>query len=250
VNILMQIHPVKDPMGAKEKIIVPLDVATPIKARELIDRLAGKVGCFKIGLQLFVAAGPTIVQEVKTSGAKVFLDLKFHDIPNTVHQTVRSACALGVDMLTIHLCGGLEMCQAAVEAQAESPVLLLGVTVLTSQNDRILAEVGTKANVADQVLLLATLANAAGIAGLISSPHEVRSLRDRFGSYFTIVTPGVRSANSDRNDQKRVMTPLEALEAGADYLVIGRSITAAPDPAAALGRIVEEIEGGLAVDKR
>jgi orotidine-5'-phosphate decarboxylase len=245
----MQIHPVKDPMGAKEKIIVPLDVASPLKARELIDRLAGKVGCFKIGLQLFVAAGPTIVQEVKASGTKVFLDLKFHDIPNTVHHAVQSACALGVDMLTIHLCGGPEMCQAAVEGRGESPVLLLGVTVLTSQNDRTLAEVGMKASVADQVLLLATLAKAAGIAGLITSPREVRSLRDRFGSYFTIVTPGVRPANSDRNDQKRVMTPLEALEAGADYLVIGRSITGAADPAAALGRILEEIESLACSDR-
>jgi orotidine-5'-phosphate decarboxylase len=237
----MQIYPVKDPTGAKEKIIVPLDVASPRKARDLVDQLGGKVGCFKIGLQLFTAAGPAIVQEVKASGAKVFLDLKFHDIPNTVRHAVESACALGVDLLTIHLCGGSEMCQAAVEGRGRSTTLLLGVTVLTSQNDRVLAEVGTKASVAEQVLLLAGLAKAAGITGLIASPVEVRSLRDRFASYFTIVTPGVRPAGTDRNDQKRVMTPLEAIEAGADYLVIGRSITAAPDPVAALRRILEEV---------
>jgi orotidine-5'-phosphate decarboxylase len=239
----MQLHPVKDPMRAKEKIIVPLDVASLAKARDLIGQLGGKVGCFKVGLQLFTAAGPSIIEEVKATGSKIFLDLKFHDIPNTVGQAVRSACAMEVDMLTIHLCGGSEMCQAAVEGRAESATLLLGVTVLTSQNDRTLAEIGTKANVAEQVLLLATLAKATGITGLISSPREVRALRDRFGSYFTIVTPGVRASGTSSDDQKRVMTPLEAIEAGADYLVIGRSITAATDPVAALRGIVEEMGG-------
>jgi orotidine-5'-phosphate decarboxylase len=199
------------------------------------------VGWFKIGLQLFTV-GPAIIEEIKAGGAKVFLDLKFHDIPNTVRQAVRSACALGADMLTIHLCGGLEMCRAAVEGRADSSTLLLGVTVLTSQNDQTLAEVGIKANVAEQVLLLATLAKVAGIGGLVASPHEVRLLRDQFGSDFTIVTPGVRPAGTDQGDQRRVMTPSEALNAGSDYLVIGRSITAAPDPVIALNRILEEVE--------
>jgi orotidine-5'-phosphate decarboxylase len=238
VNIVMQIHPVKDPLPAKDKIIVALDVASPKEARELVRRLGDQVSWFKIGLQLFTTGGPTIVEEIRASGSKVFLDLKFHDIPNTVRQAVRSACALGIDMLTIHLCGGMEMCRAAVEGRADSSTLLLGVTVLTSQNDQTLAEVGIKAKVVEQVLLLATLAKAAGIGGLVASPHEVRLLRDQFGSHFTIVTPGVRAVGSDHGDQRRVMTPSEAFKAGSDYLVIGRSITAAADPVAALSGIL------------
>jgi orotidine-5'-phosphate decarboxylase len=242
VNILIQGHPVKDLWRAKDKIIVPLDVASPEKARDLVQRLGGKVGWFKVGLQLFTAVGPAIVEEIKKSGTKIFLDLKFHDIPNTVQQAVRSASALGADMLTIHLCGGSEMCRAAVAGRAESSTLLLGVTVLTSLNDQALAEVGTKASVPEQVLLLATLAKAVGINGLVASPLEIASLRERFGSYFTIVTPGVRPIGTDPGDQKRVMTPVEALKAGSDYLVIGRPITAAVDPLAALNRIAEELE--------
>jgi orotidine-5'-phosphate decarboxylase len=238
----MQGHPVKDLLRAKEKIIVPLDVASAEEARVLVQRLVGQVGWFKVGLQLFTTMGPAIVEEIKNGGSKVFLDLKFHDIPNTVLQAVRSACALGADMLTIHLAGGSEMCRAAVEGSAGSSALLLGVTVLTSQNERVLAEVGTKANVTEQVLLLATLAKAASITGLVASPHEIAPLRERFGSYFTIVTPGVRPIGADRGDQKRVMTPAEALKAGSDFLVIGRPITAAPDPVTALNRIIEELE--------
>ena len=232
----------KDRLPAKDKIIVALDVASPEQARGLVQRLSSQIGWFKIGPQLFTAAGPAFVEEIKKRGTKVFLDLKFHDIPNTVQQAVRSAGLLGADMLTIHLCGGSDMCRAAVEGRAGSPILLLGVTVLTSQNEHTLAEVGTKANVAEQVLLLATLAKATGVTGLVASPHEIRPLRERFGSYFTIVTPGVRPIGADRGDQKRVMTPSEALSAGSDYLVIGRSITAAADPLAALNRIVAEVE--------
>lgn len=239
----MQGHLVKDLLLAKDKIILALDVS-PQEARELVRRLDDRVGWFKVGLRLFTAAGPAIVEEIKKTGAKVFLDLKLHDIPNTIQQAVRSACALGADMLTIHLCGGSEMCRAAVAGRAGSSTLLLGVTVLTSQNDQTLAEVGTKANVAEQVLLLATLAKATGITGLVASPLEIRPLRERFGSHFTIVTPGVRSTGEDRGDQKRVMTPAEALKAGSDYLVIGRSITTAADPVAALNGIEEELEAG------
>lgn len=233
----------KDLLLAKDKIILALDVS-PQEARELVRRLGDRVGWFKVGLQLFTAAGPAIVEEIKSTGAKVFLDLKLHDIPNTIHQGVRSACAMGADMLTIHLCGGSEMCRAAVEGRAQSSTLLLGVTVLTSQNDQTLAEVGIKANVAEQVLLLATLAKASGIAGLVASPLEIRPLRERFGSHFAIVTPGVRPTGADRGDQKRVMTPSEALKAGSDYLVIGRSITATADPVAALDGIEAEMEDG------
>jgi orotidine-5'-phosphate decarboxylase len=238
----MQGHPVKDLLLAKDKIIVALDVPSAQEAQELIRRLGDRVGWFKVGLQLFAAVGPAIVEEIKKGGAKVFLDLKFHDIPNTVQQAVRSACALGADMLTIHLCGGSEMCRAAVQGRAQSSTLLLGVTVLTSQNDQTLAEVGIKANVAEQVLLLATLAKAAGIDGLIASPHEIRLLRNRFGPRFTIVTPGIRPTGADRGDQKRVMTPSEAIKAGSDYLVIGRSITGTADPVAALNGIEAELE--------
>ena len=233
----------KDLLLAKDKIIVALDVASAEQARELVQQLASQVGWFKVGLQLFTS-GPAIIEEIKAGGAKVFLDLKFHDIPNTVRQAVRSACALGADMLTIHLCGGLEMCRAAIEGRADWSTLLLGVTVLTSQNDQTLAEVGIKANVAEQVLLLATLAKAAGIGGLVASPHEVRALRDQFGSHFTIVTPGVRPAGTNPGDQRRVMTPSEALKAGSDHLVIGRAITAAANPVAALNDILEEMEAG------
>jgi orotidine-5'-phosphate decarboxylase len=240
----MQGHPVKDLLLAKDKIIVALDVPSAQEAQELIGRLRDRVGWFKVGLQLFAAVGPAIVEEIKKGGAKVFLDLKFHDIPNTVQQAVRSACALGADMLTIHLCGGSEMCRAAVQGRAQSSTLLLGVTVLTTQNDQTLAEVGIKANVAEQVLLLATLAKAAGIDGLIASPHEIRLLRNRFGPRFTIVTPGIRPTGADRGDQKRVMTPSEAIKAGSDYLVIGRSITGTADPVAALNGIEAELEAG------
>jgi orotidine-5'-phosphate decarboxylase len=239
----MQVYPVKDLLLAKDKIIVALDVASAEEARELVRQLGSQVGWFKVGLQLFTS-GPAIIEEIKAGGAKVFLDLKFHDIPNTVRQAVRSACALGADMLTIHLCGGLEMCRAAVEGRADWSTLLLGVTVLTSQNDQTLAEVGIKANVAEQVLLLATLAKAAGIGGLVASSHEVRALRDQFGSHFTIVTPGARPAGTDPGDQRRVMTPSEALKAGSDHLVIGRAITAAADPLEALSGILEEMAAG------
>jgi len=237
----MQGHRVKDLLRAKDKIIVALDVASPAEARDLVQQLSSQIGWFKIGLQLFTAAGPAIVREIKQTGAKVFLDLKLHDIPNTVRHAVRSARELGADMFTIHLCGGAEMCRAAVEACSGSSTSLLGVTVLTSQNDQTLAEVGIKANVAEQALLLATLAKATGVSGLIASPHEISSLRERFGSYFTIVTPGVRPIGADQADQKRVMTPAQALNAGSDFLVIGRSITGAADPLAALNQILAEV---------
>lgn len=236
-------HPdrVEDSDSAKDKIIVPLDVPSVLRAQQLVELLGGKVGWFKIGLQLFCAAGPTMVQEVKETGSKVFLDLKFHDIPNTVRSAVAATCALGAEMLTIHLIGGSEMCVAAVTGRARSATLLLGVTVLTSQVDETLREVGFRTTVVNQVLLLAELAKNSGITGLVASPHELKPLRDRFGSLFTIVTPGIRPSWTEAGDQRRVMTPAEAMQAGADYLVVGRPITAAPDPKQALERILEEI---------
>jgi orotidine-5'-phosphate decarboxylase len=237
----MHRDPVEDSYSAKDKIIVALDVPAVSRARQLIQLLGGRPGWFKVGLQLFCAAGPTIVQEVQQTGSKVFLDLKFYDIPNTVRSAVAAACALGVEMLTIHLVGGSEMCVAALTGRARSDTFLLGVTILTSQMDDNLREVGFRTTVVNQVLLLAELAKNCGIPGLIASPHELKPLRHRFGSLFTIVTPGVRPSWAETGDQKRVMTPLEAIEAGADYLVIGRPITAAPNPREALERIMEEI---------
>ncbi|MBV8174315.1 MAG: orotidine-5'-phosphate decarboxylase [Verrucomicrobia bacterium] len=238
----MHRHPVQSSIAAKDKIIVPLDVPAKSAARELIKAIGGKVGFFKVGDQLFIAAGPAIVEEIQASGARVFLDLKFHDIPNTVRRAVESACALGVDMLTIHLSGGREMCEAAVVGRGISKILILGVTVLTSLSDEALAEVGFRTSVQDEVLLLADLAKHVGITGLVASPQELVALRERFGSLFTMVIPGIRPTWSEAGDQKRTLTPRQAVDAGADYLVIGRPITASPDPQSAVQRIIDELE--------
>jgi orotidine-5'-phosphate decarboxylase len=238
----MHRHAVQSLTAAKDKIIVPLDVPGAATARDLIKTIGGTVGFFKIGNQLFTAAGPAIVEEVQASGSRVFLDLKYHDIPHTVRRAVESACALGVEMLTIHLSGGREMCEAAVVGRGISRALILGVTVLTSLHDQALTEVGFRTSVEDEVLLLADLAKHVGITGLVASPQEIVVLRARFGSLFTLVIPGIRPTWSEAGNQKRVLTPLEAVQAGADYLVIGRPITASPDPQAAVQRIIEELE--------
>jgi orotidine-5'-phosphate decarboxylase len=222
-----------------EKIIVALDVPTQEEALALMGSLAGEVGAFKIGLQRYTADGPALVRAASPFGP-VFLDLKLHDIPNTVARAVESACGLGVRMLTIHLSGGSEMIRAAVEART-TDMLLLGVTVLTSSNDATLQETGVAGTTAEQVLRLAQLGVAAGIDGLVASPKEARILRDKFGDRIKIVTPGIRPAGSEAGDQKRIASPRSAIEAGADYLVIGRPITAAPDPKAAVRSIVAEL---------
>jgi orotidine-5'-phosphate decarboxylase len=242
VKIFMHPHPVQSSIAAKDKIIVPLDVPTLEASRELIRQVGGAIGFFKVGSQLFTAAGPAIVQEIKASGSRVFLDLKFHDIPNTVRRAVESACALGVDMLTVHLSGGRSMCEAAVVGRGTAKSLILGVTVLTSLNDAAIAEVGYRTSVEDEVLLLADLAKHVGISGLVASPLELVAIRNRFGSLFTTVIPGIRPEWSETGDQRRTMTPTEALNAGADYLVIGRPITAASNPLDATKRIVDELE--------
>ena len=211
-------------------------------ARELIEAIGSTVGFFKVGSQLFTSAGPQIVQEVRAAGSKVFLDLKFHDIPNTVRHAVESASALGVDMLTIHLAGGRAMCEAALVGRGGSNVLILGVTVLTSLNAIAFSEIGFRSSLEEEVLLLADLAKNVGISGLVASPRELGILRERFGSLFTTVIPGIRPAWSDPDDQKRTMTPRQAVEAGADYLVIGRPITASKDPKTAVLKILNELE--------
>jgi orotidine-5'-phosphate decarboxylase len=228
-------------IAARDKIIVALDVATKKKALDLVEQLRGDISCFKVGLQLYTAEGPEIVREIRATGANVFLDLKSHDIPNTVARAVESAAELGVQMLTVHLSGGGVMIRAAVSA-CSGDLLLLGVTLLTSANEQTLREIGIPDKIDDHVLRLAKLGVSAGIGGLVASPREARMLRAEFGNEIKIVTPGVRPTWAEAVDQKRVMTPREALEAGADYLVIGRPITAHPNPGEAVARILAEIE--------
>ena len=232
---------VSEPQTAKDKIIIPLDLPDRSQAMRLVERLGAEVSWFKIGLQLFAAEGPALVRELRGTGVNIFLDLKLHDIPNTVRHSVAAAANLDVQMLTIHLLGGVGMCQAAVTGRATAQTLLLGVTVLTSHTDGTLRETGFRTTVEDEVLLLGDLAKSTGVTGLVASPKEVPLLRAHYGSVFTIVTPGVRPSWSEAGDQRRFVTPADAIRAGADYLVIGRPVTAAPDPREALRRVIEEI---------
>jgi orotidine-5'-phosphate decarboxylase len=229
-----------DVKNARDRVIVALDYATADDALGLVGRLSGEVSFYKIGLQLYTAAGPDIVRAVAASGARIFLDLKLHDIPNTVAKAVETAAALDVAMLTLHLSGGRRMLEAAAAA-APSGLLLLGVTVLTSSDEATLRETGVQGQVGEQALRLARLGAAAGIGGLIASPHEAQQLRTELGESMKIITPGVRPASAAADDQKRFATPAEAIRNGADYLVIGRPITAHPDPLRALREVVQEI---------
>jgi orotidine-5'-phosphate decarboxylase len=226
---------------AKEKIIVALDVPNLASAVSLVDELGETISWVKVGLQLFTAEGPPIIQAMKMRGLKVFLDLKFHDIPHTACEAVRSALALGVGMATIHLSGGRQMVRGAVEACRNSSLLILGVTVLTSLDDDQLNEIGVQRNAEEQVLELVALGQRCGLRGVVCSPLEIAALRSKFGNSLTIVTPGVRPSDSSLDDQRRVMTPADALRAGADFLVIGRPITAAASPRQAAARIADEI---------
>ena len=228
--------------SAKEKIIIAIDTPDAASAKRLVEPLALEGCVFKIGLQLFTAEGPSIVRDLKSLGARIFLDLKFHDIPNTAREAVHSAVRLGVDMTTIHLCGAPAMVAESVQAAKDSSTLVLGVTVLTSMDSASLDAVGVRTSPEDQVLRLAEMGVANGLRGVVASPLEIAPLRQKFGSTLTIVTPGVRPAGSDLGDQKRVMSPAEAIRAGADYLVIGRPITKASDPLAVLRSIASEIE--------
>ncbi len=231
---------------AKDKIILPLDVPDEAAALRLVGQLAGHIVFYKIGLELFTRCGPGIIERVQKAAAsangepcRIFLDLKLHDIPNTVAGAVRSAATLGIDMLTVHLSGGAAMLRAA--GTAASDLLLLGVSVLTSSDETSLRETGVQGTVNDQVMRLAGLGVDSGLRGVVASPQEIRALRARFGTSLTIVTPGVRPDWAGADDQRRILTPAQAMEAGADYLVIGRPITAQPDPAAAARRIIDEI---------
>lgn len=228
-------------MNPAEKIIVALDVPDEAAASKLVEQLGGSIRTFKIGLQLFCRCGPAVVRRVQDTGAKVFLDLKFHDIPNTVRHAVESACALGVDMLTVHLSGGAAMLRAAAAGAENSGALVLGVSVLTSSTRETLREVAVDVPVEDQVLRLARLGLENGLRGVVASPREISLLRQVFNKELTIVTPGVRPEWAAANDQQRTLTPRAALQAGADFLVIGRPITAHADPRQAAERIIAEI---------
>ena len=225
---------------AAEKIIVALDVPTKERALELVEQLRGEISFFKIGLQLYTAEGPEIVRAVLATGTKVWLDLKLYDIPNTVARAVESANTLGVQMLTIHLSGGSEMIRAATGAR-NSDMLLLGVTVLTSSTEQTLREIGITDTVEAHVIRLARLGAAAGVDGLVASPHEIKTLRREFADRIKIAVQGIRPTWADPGDQKRFMTPREAIEAGADYIGIGRPVTAHAQPREAVRKILEEL---------
>ncbi|MGE0407275.1 MAG: orotidine-5'-phosphate decarboxylase [Candidatus Korobacteraceae bacterium] len=229
-------------MNPRDRLIVALDVSTASQARSIASQVREYVGIYKIGKQLFTAEGPALVRELAGS-SRVFLDLKFHDIPNTVAGAVREAAKLGVSMLTVHASGGSAMLRAAVAAAGEfSPApQILAVTVLTSLTDSDLQEVGIHGRVADQVLRLASLARMHGCNGIVASAQEASELRRQLGTGFAIVTPGVRPAGHKPGDQARVLTPAEALRAGASHIVVGRPITEAEDPVASARGILEEI---------
>jgi orotidine-5'-phosphate decarboxylase len=238
------------PRDPKDKLIVALDVDTLARAESLVDRLAGLVGLFKIGSQLFTACGPAAVEAVQKRGGRVFLDLKYHDIPNTVAAAAREAARMGVFMFNVHASGGRAMMSAAAEAAAATAKelgggrpLALAVTVLTSLDRAALSrELAVSSSVEGHVLHLCGLAREAGLDGCVASPNEIAAIRRQFGPAWVIVAPGVRPAGAEAGDQSRIATPAAAARAGAHYLVIGRPITAAPDPAEAARTILEEMK--------
>jgi orotidine-5'-phosphate decarboxylase len=236
---------------AIRRICLALDFPDPIAAVSFARRVKGHVGMVKIGLELFCAAGSRIVEEVQDEGFSVFLDLKFHDIPNTVAGACRVVAKLGVDILTVHAAGGAEMLSAAVRAADDgaratqhSAPKVVGITVLTSLNDLLLSTtLGIEAGVERTATGLAKVAADAGLAGVVASPHEIASIRKACGERFLIITPGIRLPSSEASDQKRVMTPGEAVRAGADLLVVGRPIRNASDPVEASEAIAKDIQG-------
>jgi orotidine-5'-phosphate decarboxylase len=229
-------------MDPRQRLIVALDVPTAAAARKIVAAIGDSAHAYKVGMQLYTAEGPSIVRELVGSGHRVFLDLKYHDIPNTVEAAVREAAQLGVSMLTVHACGGGKMLRAAVDAaQAAPKLIVLAVTVLTSLDDDELGKMGLRGGVLDQVLRLAALALSNGCKGVVASAQEAAALREELGRDFAIVTPGVRLAGTGPDDQARVVTPAEAIAAGASHIVVGRPITEASDPAAEARAILGQI---------
>ncbi|MGC9386969.1 MAG: orotidine-5'-phosphate decarboxylase [Hydrogenovibrio sp.] len=227
-------HVISDP-----KVIVALDFACVSQAHEFVAHLTPGSCRLKVGKELFASGGPQLVERLVAQGFDVFLDLKYHDIPNTVANACKVAADLGVWMLNVHALGGRRMMEAAKEAvsQTAQPPLLIGVTILTSMAQADLTEIGLTGTPADQVFRLAGLAKRSGLDGVVCSAHEAAALRSELGADFCLVTPGIRPADSAQDDQRRIMTPNEAIQAGSSYLVIGRPITQAKDPVAALDAI-------------
>jgi orotidine-5'-phosphate decarboxylase len=230
-----------------DQLVIALDVDTVAQARSIADELRGAVGAYKIGSRLFTSAGPSFVEELAARGDRVFLDLKFHDIPNTVAGAVAAATRLGVWMLNVHASGGAVMMRAAQSAAHEEAArdsrpapLVIAVTMLTSLDQQALAEIGLQASIPDQVGRLAALTEAAGLDGVVASPQEIDIVRRRCGHAFAIVTPGIRGLSDARGDQSRTMSAADALAAGASYLVVGRPILDAPDRRAAAERIAAD----------
>jgi orotidine-5'-phosphate decarboxylase len=228
-------------MEARDRLIVALDVPNAVEACKLAGQIGEAAGTFKVGKQLFTAEGPQVVRDLVASGRRVFLDLKFHDIPNTVAGAVAAAAQLGVSMLTVHASGGSRMLKAAVEAAGSGP-MVLAVTVLTSLNDADMAEIGISGRVGEQALRMAALARSCGCPGIVVSPNEAAEIRRELGTGFAIVTPGIRPAGSQAGDQARFATPANAIRAGATHLVVGRPITGEKDPAAAARAVLAEID--------
>ena len=241
-----------------DKLIFALDAASLDEAQSWIELLSGHVGLFKVGKELFTSVGPKIVDSIKQRGGRIFLDLKFHDIPNTVARAAEAAVRMNVDMFNVHATGGSRMIRETVEAvaacaekQGIAQPVVLGVTVLTSLNDDDLKEIGFTATANDLVLRLAQIVRKAGASGVVASPLDIETLRREVGGDFVIVTPGIRSASEPvRDDQKRTLSAKEAIEAGADYIVVGRPIRQAKDPLAACRQIEQEIADGLAARQK
>lgn len=224
-------------MQPRDRLVIAVDVSTRDEILRLVDDLRGTAGVFKIGLQAFIANGPSIVREIVASGERVFLDLKIHDIPNTAKHAVAEAASVGASIATVHAAGG----EAMLQACAHDSLLVLGVTVLTSLDDAQLAGIGFHGSAMENAVRLARLAKDSGLRGVVASPLEIRPIREACGEDFVILTPGIRPAGSDVGDQRRTMTPREAVAAGADYIVVGRPITGAADARSAAQRIVEEM---------
>lgn len=223
-----------------EKVIVALDVDTQEKALEIAESLRG-TGCWlKVGMELYALGGLAVVEKLKARGFHIFLDLKLHDIPTTVERTVKVLAQSGADMINVHCSGGYEMMARSAEVCQKLGKKLIGVTVLTSMGERELAQIGVCTPLEEQVIQLAELAEKAGLDGVVASAKEAAVLRKRLGSEFLLVTPGIRPAWSEKNDQVRILTPTKALEAGSSYLVVGRPITRAEDPRVALARIWDD----------
>jgi orotidine-5'-phosphate decarboxylase len=227
----------------RQRLIVALDVSSAAAAQKIVAAVGDSASCYKVGMQLYTAEGPKVVRDLVASGRRVFLDLKYHDIPNTVAAAVREAASLGVSMLTVHASGGGKMMSAATEAARNLNVALmvLAVTVLTSLDDNDLDKLGVHGRVQDQVLRLAALALASGCEGVVASAQEAAALRGELEGDFAIVAPGVRPAGAEPGDQARVATPAEAIAAGATHIVVGRPITGAADPASEARAILSQI---------